>query len=233
MSKSKKQRQEEKKKQLQEQAQKQKNAAAEAVTKTQEAPAAEKKTEAKTDTAQTDAGEIRMNFYSAMSMVMTLVAAASAVVAMLLAGRGFYYILQWLYDETQTDIALLSENLELANFHPEIHTFLYVSGIVLAVQVIFALAATVLAINPKKKPQLLIPVIMIVLSAAGIVFYCLAKQQTTGIADMFARVQQSKQVNIYIAQFYVLIGNLVCAVVNLVAQMYGLKLYKKTGKTCS
>ena len=110
---------------------------------------------------------------------------------------------------------------------------MYISGVVLAVQVIFSLVATVLAINPKKKPQLLISVAMIVLSAAGIVFYCLARQQTAGIADMFARVQQSKQMNIYIAQLYVLIGNLVCVIVNLSAQIYGLKLYKKTGKTCS
>lgn len=232
MSKSKKQRQEEKKKQLQEQAQKQKNTTMESAAKTQTVPETGKTTEKRKEAVQ-DAGEIRMNFYSAMSMITTLVAAASAVIAMLLAGRGFYYILQWLYDENQTDITLLGENLELANFHPEIHTFMYISGVVLAVQVIFSLVATVLAINPKKKPQLLISVAMIVLSAAGIVFYCLARQQTAGIADMFARVQQSKQMNIYIAQLYVLIGNLVCVIVNLSAQIYGLKLYKKTGKTCS
>ena len=93
MSKSKKERQQEKKelRQAQEKAQ-------------PKQPQAEKKPEPKPVEAKTaqpeTAADVKMNFYSGMSMIMTIMAAASAVVAMIVAARGFYYILQTLYDET-------------------------------------------------------------------------------------------------------------------------------------
>ena len=99
MSKSKKERQQEKKelRQAQEKAQ-------------PKQPQAEKKPEPKPVEAKNaqpeTAADVKMNFYSGMSMIMTIMAAASAVVAMIVAARGFYYILQTLYDETQTDIVL-------------------------------------------------------------------------------------------------------------------------------
>ena len=106
MSKSKKERQQEKKelRQAQEKAQ-------------PKQPQAEKKPEPKPVEAKNaqpeTAADVKMNFYSGMSMIMTIMAAASAVVAMIVAARGFYYILQTLYDETQTDIVLLSDNLSI------------------------------------------------------------------------------------------------------------------------
>ena len=119
MSKSKKERQQEKKelRQAQEKAQ-------------PKQPQAEKKPEPKPVEAKNaqpeTAADVKMNFYSGMSMIMTIMAAASAVVAMIVAARGFYYILQTLYDETQTDIVLLSDNLVAADFSPSIRIFLYV-----------------------------------------------------------------------------------------------------------
>ena len=118
MSKSKKERQQEKKelRQAQEKAQ-------------PKQPQAEKKPEPKPVEAKNaqpeTAADVKMNFYSGMSMIMTIMAAASAVVAMIVAARGFYYILQTLYDETQTDIVLLSDNLVAADFSPSIRIFLY------------------------------------------------------------------------------------------------------------
>ncbi len=223
MSKSKKERQQEKKEQRQVQAQ-------------SKQPVAEKKAEPKpveAKKAQSEtATDVKMNFYSGMSMVMTIMAAASAVVAMIVAARGFYYILQTLYDETQTDIVLLSDNLVAADFSPSIRIFLYVMGLLMAVQVVLSLVGTVTAINPKKKPLFPISVAMTVLAVAALVLYLVGHAKTGDIANMFSRVETHKQMGLYTIYLYVLIANVVCAVVNLFGQMYGLKLYKKTGSTC-
>ena len=225
MSKSKKERQQEKKelRQAQEKAQ-------------PKQPQAEKKPEPKSvevKKAQPEtAADVKMNFYSGMSMIMTIMAAASAVVAMIVAARGFYYILQTLYDETQTDIVLLSDNLVAADFSPSIRIFLYVMGLLMAVQVVLSLVGTVTAINPKKKPLFPISVAMTILAVATLVLYLIGHSKTGDIANMFSRVEMHKQIGLYTIYLYVLIANLVCAVVNLFGQMYGLKLYKKTGSTC-
>ncbi len=225
MSKSKKERQQEKKELRQ---------AQEKVQPKQ--PQAEKKPEPKpveAKKAQTEtSADVKMNFYSGMSMIMTIMAAASAVVAMIVAARGFYYILQTLYDETQTDIVLLSDNLATADFSPSIRIFLYVMGLLMAVQVVLSLVGTVTAINPKKKPLFPISVAMTILAAATLVLYLIGHSKTGDIANMFSRVEMHKQIGLYTIYLYVLIANLVCAVVNLFGQMYGLKLYKKTGSTC-
>ncbi len=225
MSKSKKERQQEKKelRQAQEKAQ-------------PKQPQAEKKPEPKPVEAKNaqpeTATDVKMNFYSGMSMIMTIMAAASAVVAMIVAARGFYYILQTLYDETQTDIVLLSDNLVAADFSPSIRIFLYVMGLLMAVQVVLSLVGTVTAINPKKKPLFPISVAMTILAVATLVLYLIGHSKTGDIANMFSRVEMHKQIGLYTIYLYVLIANLVCAVVNLFGQMYGLKLYKKTGSTC-
>ena len=224
MSKSKKERQQEKKelRQAQEKAQ-------------PKQPQAEKKPEPKPVEAKNaqpeTAADVKMNFYSGMSMIMTIMAAA-AVVAMIVAARGFYYILQTLYDETQTDIVLLSDNLVAADFSPSIRIFLYVMGLLMAVQVVLSLVGTVTAINPKKKPLFPISVAMTILAVATLVLYLIGHSKTGDIANMFSRVEMHKQIGLYTIYLYVLIANLVCAVVNLFGQMYGLKLYKKTGSTC-
>lgn len=225
MSKSKKERQQEKKelRQAQEKAQ-------------PKQPQVEKKPEPKpveVKNAQPEtAADVKMNFYSGMSMIMTIMAAASAVVAMIVAARGFYYILQTLYDETQTDIVLLSDNLVAADFSPSIRIFLYVMGLLMAVQVVLSLVGTVTAINPKKKPFFPISVAMTILAVVTLVLYLIGHSKTGDIANMFSRVEMHKQIGLYTIYLYVLIANLVCAVVNLFGQMYGLKLYKKTGSTC-
>ena len=210
MSKSKKERQQEKKelRQAQEKAQ-------------PKQPQAEKKPEPKPVEAKNaqpeTAADVKMNFYSGMSMIMTIMAAASAVVAMIVAARGFYYILQ---------------NLVAADFSPSIRIFLYVMGLLMAVQVVLSLVGTVTAINPKKKPLFPISVAMTVLAVAALVLYLVGHAKTGDIANMFSRVEMHKQIGLYTIYLYVLIANLVCAVVNLFGQMYGLKLYKKTGSTC-
>lgn len=225
MSKSKKERQQEKKDQRQAQEKAQ-----------PKQPVTEKKAEPKPVEVKKEQPEavtdVKMNFYSGMSMVMTIMAAASAVVAMLVAARGFYYILQTLYDETQTDIVLLSDNLVAADFSPSIRIFLYVMGLLMAVQVVLSLVGTVTAINPKKKPLFPISVAMTVLAVATLVLYLVGHAKTGDIANMFSRVEMHKQMGLYTIYLYVLIANLVCAVVNLFGQIYGLKLYKKTGRTC-
>ena len=179
-----------------------------------------------------DATDIRMNFYSGMSMLMTIMAAVSAVVAMIVAARGFYYILQTLYDETQTDIVLLSDNLLAVDFSPSLRIFLYVMGLLMAVQVILSLKSTVTAMNPKKKPIVSVAVLMTVLAVAALVLYLVGYSKTSDIANMFSRVEIHKQIGLYTIYLYVLIANLVCTVANLFGQKYGLKKYKNTGSTC-
>lgn len=225
MSKSKKERQQDKKEQRQAQEKAQ-----------SKQPVAEKKEASKPEEAKKaqpeDATDVKMNFYSGMSMVMTIMAATSAVVAMIVAARGFYYILQTLYDETQTDIVLLSDNLLAVNFSPSLRIFLYVMGLLMAMQVVLSLVGTVTAINPKKKPLFPISVVMTVLAVATLVLYLVGNSKTEGIVNMFSRIETHKHMGLYTIYLYVLIANLVCAVVNLFGQMYGLKLYKKTGSTC-
>ena len=132
----------------------------------------------------------------------------------------------------QTDIVLLSDNLVAADFSPSIRIFLYVMGLLMAVQVVLSLVGTVTAINPKKKPLFPISVAMTILAVATLVLYLIGHSKTGDIANMFSRVEMHKQIGLYTIYLYVLIANLVCAVVNLFGQMYGLKLYKKTGSTC-
>lgn len=225
MSKSKKERQQEKRdqRQAQEKAQPKQS---ETEKKPEPKQVEEKKEQSKAD------ADVKMNFYSGMSMVMTIMAAASAVVAMIVAARGFYYILQTLYDETQTDIVLLSDNLIAADFSPSIRIFLYVMGLLMAVQVVLSLVGTVTAINPKKKPIFPISVAMTSLAVATLVLYMIGHSKIGDIANMFSRVETHKQIGLYTIYLYVLIANLFCTVVNLFGQMYGLKLYKKTGSTC-
>ena len=228
MSKSKKQRQQEK--HVQSQAQKQEKKLQMQMTQDVQP---EKTTVEKKEAASEDpVPDIKMNFYSAMSMLTTLVAAASAVIAMIVAGRGFYYILQTMYDETQTDIVLLGDNLVSVNFNPSIRTFLYISGLVLALQVVLSLVETVTAINPKKKPVFPVAVIMTVLAFAANILYFLGHEKTKEIANVFSYVEVHEHTGLYTVYLYVLIINAVCSVVNLLGQIYGMKLYKKTGCTC-
>lgn len=217
MSKSKKERQQEKKEQRQTQ-----------VKEIQEKPAA---VEVKKEEA-VENGEIKMNFYSAMSMITTLMTAASAVISMIIAARGFYYILQTIYDEEQTDILFLNDKLLEIQYNPSIRIFLYIMGLMLVVQVILSLVGTVTAINPGKKPLFSVSVVMVVLAAGTLALYVLDYTKTVDITNLFSRVESHKQIGLYTIYLYVLIANLICAVLNLVGQQYGLKMYKKTGRTC-
>lgn len=223
MSKSKKERQQEKKEQRQTQVKETPTGKA-----TQEKPAA---VEVKKEEAAAN-GEIKMNFYSAMSMITTLMTAASAVISMIIAARGFYYILQTIYDEEQTDILFLNDKLLEIQYNPAIRIFLYIMGLLLIVQVILSLVGTVTAINPGKKPLVSVSVIMVVLAAGTLVLYVLGYTKTADITNLFSRVESHKQIGLYTIYLYVLIANLICAVLNLVGQQYGLKIYKKTGRTC-
>ena len=128
--------------------------------------------------------------------------------------------------------ALASVEHRRADFSPSIRIFLYVMGLLMAVQVVLSLVGTVTAINPKKKPLFPISVAMTILAVATLVLYLIGHSKTGDIANMFSRVEMHKQIGLYTIYLYVLIANLVCAVVNLFGQMYGLKLYKKTGSTC-
>lgn len=217
MSKSKKERQQEKKEQRQTQ-----------VKEIQEKPVA---VEVKKEEA-VENGEIKMNFYSAMSMITTLMTAASAVISMIIAARGFYYILQTIYDEEQTDILFLNDKLLEIQYNPSIRIFLYIMGLMLVVQVILSLVGTVTAINPGKKPLFSVSVVMVVLAAGTLALYVLDYTKTVDITNLFSRVESHKQIGLYTIYLYVLIANLICAVLNLVGQQYGLKMYKKTGRTC-
>lgn len=228
MSKSKKERQQEKKVQLQQAATEKKKVDLSKATEEKKEPVHEETNVA----SGSDATDIRMNFYSGMSMLMTIMAAVSAVVAMIVAARGFYYILQTLYDETQTDIVILSDNLLAVDFSPSLRIFLYVMGLLMAVQVILSLISTVTAMNPKKKPIVSVAVLMTVLAVAALVLYLVGYSKTSDIANMFSRVEIHKQIGLYTIYLYVLIANLVCTVANLFGQKYGLKKYKNTGSTC-
>ena len=215
MSKSKKERQQDKKEQRQAQ-----------VKDRPAVKATEEKTviaEAKKEDA-VENGEIKMNFYSAMSMITTLVTAAAAVISMIIAARGFYYILQTIYDETQTDILFLNDKLLEIKYNPSIRIFLYIMGFLLVVQVILSLAGTVTAISPDKKPLLFVSAVMIVLAAATLVLYVFNYTKTADITTLFSRVESHKQTGLYTMYLYVLILNLICAVLNLAGQQYGLKL---------
>lgn len=228
MSKSKKERQQEKKAQLQQGATEKKKIDLAKATEEKKEPVHVKTNVA----AGSDATDIQMNFYSGMSMLMTIMAAVSAVIAMIVAARGFYYILQTLYDETQTDIVLLSDNLLAVDFSPSLRIFLYVMGLLMAVQVILSLVSTVTAMNPKKKPIVSVAVLMTVLAVVALVLYLVGYSKTSDIANMFSRVEIHKQIGLYTIYLYVLIANLVCTVANLFGQKYGLKKYKNTGSTC-
>ena len=228
MSKSKKERQQEKKVQMQQAATEKKKVDLSKATEEKKEPVHEETNVA----SGSEATDIRMNFYSGMSMLMTIMAAVSAVVAMIVAARGFYYILQTLYDETQTDIVLLSDNLLAVDFSPSLRIFLYVMGLLMAVQVILSLISTVTAMNPKKKPIVSVAVLMTVLAVAALVLYLVGYSKTSDIANMFSRVEIHKQIGLYTIYLYVLIANLVCTVANLFGQKYGLKKYKNTGSTC-
>lgn len=223
MSKSKKERQQDKKEQRQMQV---KDRPAVKATEEKNVIVEAKKEDA------VENGEIKMNFYSAMSMITTLVTAAAAVISMIIAARGFYYILQTIYDETQTDILFLNDKLLEIKYNPSIRAFLYIMGFLLVVQVILSLAGTVTAINPNKKPLLSVSSVMIVLAAATLVLYVFNYTKTADITTFFSRVESHKQTGLYTMYLYVLILNLICAVLNLAGQQYGLKLYKKTGRTC-
>ncbi len=194
------------------------------------------KTPAKQETADKkndeNAIEIRMNFYSAMAMLTTLLAAVSVVLGMVLSGRGFYYVLQGLYDEEITDIVLLNDNLLEADFSPKMLYCMYVIAGVLVVMVILSLIGTFAAINPRKKPNIIPAVIMIVLSLAAIALYLVGNTDVEDILASFSHVQQSRHIGIYSIYLYVLIANSVCAVINLFGQLYGLKKYKEKGITC-
>lgn len=179
-----------------------------------------------------EAGEIRMNFYSAMSMLTTLLSAVSVICAMLLSGRGFYYVLQTLYDETETDIMFLNEHLLESDFSQKMIYCMYAMAGVLVVMLILSLSGTIAAINPKKKPNIVSGVIMIVFSVSAIVLYVIGSTDTQGIVDAFIYVPLSKHIGLYNIELYILIANALCSVVNVFGQKYGLKLYKEKGTTC-
>lgn len=193
------------------------------------------KAQSKTVTQQKgkeEAIEIKMNFYSAMSMLTTLISAVAVILAMILTGRGFYYVLQTLFDEAVTDINLLNDNLIEAGFSSNLTKCAYATAGMLVVVVILSLSGTFAAINPKKKPNIVPSVIMVVLSVAAVAFYLVGNAGTQDIVDTFAYVPLSRQIGIYNIQMYVLIANALCSIVNVFGQKYGLKLYKEKGYTC-
>lgn len=179
-----------------------------------------------------EAIEIKMNFYSAMSMLTTLISAVAVILAMILAGRGFYYVLQTLFDEAVTDLNLLNDNLIEAGFSSNLTKCAYATAGMLVVVVILSLSGTFAAINPKKKPNIVPAVIMVVLSVAAVVAYLVGNAGTQDIVDTFAYVPLSRHIGIYNIQLYVLIANALCSIVNVFGQKYGLKLYKEKGYTC-
>lgn len=176
--------------------------------------------------------EIKMNFYSGMSMLTTLLSAATVIIAMILTSRGYYYILQSLYDENKTDIALLNENLMASDFKSNLLIFAYIVAGMLFVTMIISLAETVTAINPNKKPNLIPAIIMVLLSIGAIAVYLAGNTDVKKIQDAMSFVPVSRHMALYSIQLYVLIANAVCTIANVFGQKYGIKLYNQNGKTC-
>ena len=175
--------------------------------------------------------EIKMNFYSAMSMLTTLFTAAAAILSIILAGRGFYYVLQTLYDETQTDINFLNDKLTEVGFSSTIIVCAYVIAGMLFLSMILSLIGTFAAINPSKKPNMVVAILIVLLCVGSIVVYLFGGQDANKIMDMFSRVPVSKHMALYSVQLIVLIVNAICSIVNIFGQKYGLKLYKEKGTT--
>ncbi|MGN0391017.1 MAG: hypothetical protein ACI4L2_09420, partial [Wujia sp.] len=109
---------------------------------------------------------------------------------------------------------------------------MYAMAGVLVVMLILSLSGTIAAINPKKKPNIVSGVIMIVFSVSAIVLYVIGSTDTQGIVDAFIYVPLSKHIGLYNIELYILIANALCSVVNVFGQKYGLKLYKEKGTTC-
>lgn len=226
MSKSKKQRQQQKQQQMQSQKKQKPVQATEKMEKKQETESSSRNQENQTEP------EIRMNFYSGMSMLTTVISAVSAVLAMIVAGRGLYYVLQAIYDETAVDILLCAKNLTKDGYGTTLTTYLYIIGILLALVVIVSLIQTVKAMNSEKKPVPFLSVLSILFCLAALILYFMGNKQVDELAAMFEQFAKNTKFVLYNAYPIVIAANLLCVTGNLAGQIYGSNLYKKTGKTC-
>lgn len=177
-------------------------------------------------------GQIVMNFYSAMAMIATLVAAATAALSLIVHGKATFYAMQQVFGDKDYDIFVLADALSDEGENQVFERLSTIMLIVLIICAILVLIQLVRAMDPAKKPQIFIGVIATALAIAAMVLFFVAGQEVEGMADRLSNLQRNTQYGLYFAYFVMIIVNTVTMVINVIASVWGSKKYKKTGKTC-
>lgn len=175
--------------------------------------------------------QIKMNFYSAMAMIATLVSAGAFAVAMIISGNPNFYVMKSKYGDS--DVAnVLVDKMDEMELGGHFGLFCTIAMVLLLVVAVCALAGTLTAMNPNKKPNFVMSIIMVLLSVGSFVLYFVAKNELKATFEQFKYVTGEKIFGLYDTYFVLLIANIALLVINVLGNMYGGKKYKKTGHTC-
>lgn len=215
--------------------QRKKAAARAAVTAKQEADFARKNPDyvkpEKQDKKENEEVQIKMNFYSAMAMLTTLVSTGAFAVAMIvLPNARNYAVLSECGDAYDPEILVdfLKEEGAWGSFVP----YLAVALGALVVVTILSLMMTGSAMNAYKKPSMVQAVVMTTLSALALMMYLMADRILQDGMEKLTKLQPQSQFGIYNVYFILLIVNVVIAFINVFGTLYGCSKFNKTGHTC-
>ena len=186
----------------------------------------EKKNEIKYE-AQPD---VQLTPYTAIAMITILVAGIVTAMGAIVIAKPIYNFLLSIYSEIDPGLVeVLAEALFEGELGNKINVILTVSVVMAGISAVISLIAMIRAMNPNKKPLVILTWVALIFAVAAIVLYVVGSKMIYDNCD-FADFVKKITMNIYVGAGIAYIVNLLFMIINIVGHYMGLSRYKKDGK---
>ncbi len=179
--------------------------------------------------------DYKLSAYSGFSMINVLVAALTMVLSMITYAKPMFYYLEANYGKEDGDYLYLLSIVAVSDGDIAKANRIYlIAAILVAVSAVIALVSMVKATKQEKKPLVLLSIAGFLAAVAGMVI-CLWGASFIGSSyaenPFMTELQLSRKLNVFGAQYIVVIINAVAALVNIVFTSLARGKWKKTGKS--
>lgn len=178
--------------------------------------------------AQPDA---KLTAYTASAMLTILVSAAATAIAMVMLGKPAYYVMEASYGKGNDPsiIDMLGQFAFEAENSTKLVTLFVVVSILIGISAVLSLIVVIRAVDPAKKPSVILGLIAFVAGAAAMLVLLYGRSFAAGLSAVDF-VEKSPMFGIYDILFIAVIVNTVFLLINTGASALGLARWKKDGK---
>lgn len=178
--------------------------------------------------AQPDA---KLTVYTASAMLTILVSAAATAIAMVMLGKPAYYIMEASYGKgnNASIIDTLGQFAFEAENNTKLVTLFVIMSILIGISAFLSLVSVIRAMDPIKKPSILLSVIAFAAGAAAMIIFLYDRSFAAGLSTVDF-IEKSPMFGIYDILFIAVIANTAFLLINTGASALGLARWKKDGK---